>query len=155
MGLLDRFLKGSAKDAAQGVGAVRPAASVPSSANRGFKDDAALRSWGPVMPAEENQYNYPGSYLDYFTGIFETEFSFYQIERVIGSGVRPVTVFTFWNDGKEALVVELVSERSDVHRQRNICARRGIPYLRFYYDHDGWWNTRSYVVGRVKDALEG
>ena len=29
-------------------------------------------SWGPKMPAEENQYNYGGSYIDYFREIFKS-----------------------------------------------------------------------------------
>ena len=30
---------------------------------------------------------------------------------------------------------------------------QGIPYLRFYYNHEGWWNTRSYVTRRIANAL--
>ena len=30
---------------------------------------------------------------------------------------------------------------------------KGLPYLRFYFDHEGWWNTRAYVTKRVAEAL--
>ena len=35
------------------------------------------------------------------------------------------------------------------------CAAAAIPYLRFYHNHDGWWNTRAYVTQRVRGALGG
>lgn len=111
-------------------------------------------SWGPVMPAEENQYNSGLPYYTYFRNIFQTEFPAYQLlEEDIGD--RRATVFTFTNDGGTALVVELLSRRSDFQKRRNICRSQGIPYLRFYYDYDGWWNTRSYVIRRTKEALNG
>ena len=34
-------------------------------------------------------------------------------------------------------------------------AKEGVPYLRFYKDHEGWWNARSYVVSRIEKALKG
>ena len=108
-------------------------------------------SWGNDMPAEENQYNYKGSYIDYFRNIFETEFGSYTLdlkEREHGS-----FVFTFLCGGREALIVELMSERSCANKFRRECTERGIPYLRFYYDHHGWWNTRRYVTERVSKAL--
>ena len=30
-------------------------------------------SWGDVMPEEENQYNFNGSFMEYFEGIFRAE----------------------------------------------------------------------------------
>ena len=112
-------------------------------------------SWGPVMPDEPNQFNYSGSYLDYFTEIFQTEFPGYRVARKVGTSAKPVTVFTFWDGDRKALVVELMPQSSEAKKLRRDCAQEGIPYLRYYYDHEGWWNTRSYVIRRTKAALEG
>lgn len=112
-------------------------------------------SWGPDMPDEPNQYNYDGTYLEYFTDIFKTEFGDYTFEIETDDADRPKTVIEFWDTFNKVLVVELMPETSEARRLRNDCAAKGIPYLRFYYNHDGWWNTRSYVVRRVKAALEG
>ena len=112
-------------------------------------------SWGPEMPDEPNQFNYDGTYLEYFTEIFETEFPEYRIESLSSAANKPVTVFTFWKGDEKALVVELMPQSSEARKQRTDCAKLGIPYLRYYYDHDGWWNTRSYVIRRTKAALEG
>ncbi len=46
-----------------------------------------------------------------------------------------------------------MSETSSAQRVRKACAAENVPYLRFYIDHDGWWNTRSYVTGRIRAAL--
>ena len=112
-------------------------------------------SWGPTMPNEPNQFNFAGSYLDYFTGIFQTEFPEYRVSRAVGTSAKPVTVFTFWNGNTKALVVELMPQSSAAKKLRRECAQLGIPYLRYYYDHEGWWNTRSYVIRRTKAALQG
>ena len=58
-------------------------------------------------------------------------------------------------DGQKALVVELLSRSSAAAKLRRDCQREGIPYLRYYYDYEGWWNTRSYVTRRTAQALEG
>ena len=109
-------------------------------------------SWGPTMPAEENQYNYNGSYRDYFMSIFRSEFAGYEItEEVFGKA----TVITFRSGGQIALVVELLSRTSSHQKRRSDCRRMNIPYLRYYYDYDGWWNTRAYVIQRTRSALNG
>ena len=46
-----------------------------------------------------------------------------------------------------------MSENSEANKLRSACRAQGLPYVRFYYDHDGWWNTRSYVVSRTRAAL--
>ncbi len=117
----------------------------PAAAPSGF-------SWGETMPAEENQFNYPGTYVEYFDGIFRTEFPAYVTSHTPGYGGRS-TVFTLTAGGQTALTVELLSENSSSVKLRENCAKRGIPYLRFYYDHHGWWNTRSYVIARTRAAL--
>lgn len=110
-------------------------------------------SWGPVMPAEENQFNYGGPYTSYFESIFAAEFPEYRVERE-ARGPRS-TVYTFWRGTERALVVELLSRKSSARKLRSDCGRAGVPYLRYYYDYEGWWNTRSYVVNRTRTALGG
>ena len=113
-----------------------------------------LPPWGPVMPKEENQYTFSGSYLEYFEKLFSEEFPGYQISHETDDKrYHPAEIFTFTNNGRNALIVELMSEKSSVKQLAAKCRSEGVPYLRFYYDHDGWWNTRSYVTNRVRGAL--
>ena len=118
--------------------------------NTGAMNQPSGNSWGPVMPAEENQFNYKGSYIQYFEEIFRNEFPAYQIEKE-KSG--KITVFTFYSGGVKALVVELLNSNSGRYKLREECRRTGVPYLRYYYDHKGWWNTKSYVIERTRKAL--
>ena len=104
------------------------------------------------IPAEENQYNYGGDYKAYFNHVFTEGFPGYGISSESTYGGR-ATVFTFTQGGAVRLKVELLSETSAVQKLRKECASQGIPYLRFYYNHEGWWNTRSYVTERVRKAL--
>ncbi|MBQ7246706.1 MAG: hypothetical protein IJS22_01250 [Lachnospiraceae bacterium] len=109
-------------------------------------------SWGEVMPAEENQFNYHGTYLQYFEEIFRSEFAAYDVSReTVSDGNRHI--FTFTSGGRKALVVELMPQSSASRKLRENCRREGTPYLRYYYDHEGWWNTRSYVTERTRKAL--
>ncbi len=109
-------------------------------------------SWGEDMPAEENQYSFGGSYLAYFDMVFSQEFPQLRITRETPAKGRS-TVYSFWQGERKVLVAELMSERSEANKLRNACRAQGLPYVRFYYDHDGWWNTRSYVAGRTRAAL--
>ena len=109
-------------------------------------------SWGPVMPAEENQFNFNGPFTAYFEHVFQAEFPMLGSVREIFSGGRRA-VYRFSRGGAPVLVVELLCEGSKAARQRRLCARDGIPYLRFYYNHEGWWNTRSYVARRMREAM--
>ena len=117
-------------------------------------EDVSGFSWGPRMPQEENQFNYPGTYVQYFNHVFTEEFPGYQISYE-AAAKRPATIFTFRRDGRTALIVELMSDRSEAKKLRRECEANRIPYLRFYYDHEGWWNTRTYVVTRTRGALQG
>ena len=110
------------------------------------------QSWGETMPAEENQFSFPGRYHEYFMKVFSEEFPAYRLEREFGTN-EYFTVITFWQGERKALVVELMNENSSTKRLRKECQAAGIPYLRFYYNHDHWWNTRSYVVDRTRAAL--
>ena len=107
-------------------------------------------SWGEDMPAEENQYSFKGGYLAYFDMVFSQEFPQYRITRET-SGKN--TAYSFWQGERKVLVAELMSERSEANKLRSACRAQGLPYVRFYYDHDGWWNTRSYVASRTRAVL--
>ena len=109
-------------------------------------------SWGDEMPEEENQYNFNGSYTQYFENIFSTDFAAYRTERENLAGGSRV-VYTFYSGTGKALVVELMPESSSAYKLREDCKKAGVPYLRFYYNHDGWWNTRKYVTERIRKAL--
>ncbi len=108
--------------------------------------------WGPLMPDEENQYNFDGSWKDYFDGIFRSEFREYELLRETVRDGKAI-VYRFMKNGETALVVELMSERSNAQKLRNSLRGTGTPYLRYYYDHEGWWNARAYVVSRTRNAL--
>ena len=109
-------------------------------------------SWGRFMPEEENQYSYDGPFYEYFEKVFMEEFPDCDIQME-EAPFRHAMLCTFWRGGKKALVVELKSKRSTVERVRQECGQAGIPYLRYYYDVHGWWNTRTYVTNRTRDAL--
>ena len=109
-------------------------------------------SWGDEMPDEENQYNFNGSPIDYFNYIYSQEFPQYRIEHE-NLQRYSATVFTFWDGDRKALIVELLPGKSAAKKLREECRAAGMPYIRFYYSHPGWWNTRSYVIGRTRDAL--
>ena len=112
-------------------------------------------SWGEEMPAEENQYNYPGNFVSYFEKLYQVEFPEYRLEKTTPGYGSPAVVFTFWQGEKKALVVEVISRKSDVYKLRKDCRAAGTPYLRYYHDAEGWWNTRAYVTNRTRAALEG
>lgn len=109
-------------------------------------------SWGETMPAEENQYNSGLPYYQYFDKILREGFPGYAIS---GESVRDGNgaVFTFTQGAGRALVVEILNRKSSAQKLRRTCREQGTPYLRFYHDYHGWWNTKSYVLGRVKKAL--
>ena len=109
-------------------------------------------SWGPTMPAEENQYNFDGTYRQYFESIFKSEFGNFRITREKGYGGN-TTVYRFYEGDAQALVVELLPSKSSSKMLRQNCRKQGIPYTRFYIDYEGWWNTKSYVITRMNEAL--
>ncbi|MBR5767575.1 MAG: hypothetical protein IKX86_02720 [Clostridia bacterium] len=109
-------------------------------------------SWGDEMPEEENQYSVGGPFWLYFEKIFGSEFADLRYEKNVITDYKRIA-YSFYKAGAKVLVVELMSDSSSAKKLRNECKKEGVPYLRFYIDHDGWWNTRSYVVGRMKKAL--
>lgn len=106
------------------------------------------------IPAEENQYNSGLSFLEYFDKVFKEEFPEYEIarkERLPGRAF----VYSFVINGKTALNAEIMSEKCSANMFRKECLKNGTPYVRFYFDHEGWWNTRAYVADRTRRALNG
>ncbi len=123
--------------------------SVPSSGGWEPED-----TWYDVIPKEECQYNSGMNYLDYFTKVFREEFPGYDIGlETIEEGRRYKYAFT--KGGNTCLIVELMTEKSEANKFRRDTLRAGIPYLRFYFDHQGWWNTRAYIKERVSAKLNG
>ena len=173
MGLLDKFIKEAGKQVGERIADAAGKTIKDSLQKAGFPVDEQTQratqtssgasvqtaaglesgfSWGETMPDEENQYNFNGTYVEYFDQIFKSEFSEYRVEQ---ESLRKgkITVFTFWKDSTKALVVELLSENSQAENTRFQCSREKIPYTRFYYNHHGWWNTKAYVIKRTRDAL--
>ena len=109
-------------------------------------------SWGEDMPEEDNQYKHEGAFWLYFEGIFNTEFAQYRYEKEVLVPFKRI-VYTFYSGDAKVLALELMSESCSAKKFRNDCNKTGVPYVRFYHDHDGWWNTRSYVVRRMKEAI--
>lgn len=129
-----------------------PAAPAAPSAQERY-DAPSGDSWGEFMPDEENQFNYGGSFESYFEHIFKEDFPGYSFEKVYVGYGRTRVVYRFTKGAGTALTLELMSEKCSARMTRRECEAAGTPYLRFYYDHDGWWNTRSYVVKRMKKYL--
>ena len=52
-------------------------------------------------------------------------------------------------------MIELMKKSCAAQALRRETLRDGIAYLRFYTDcsDQGWWNARTYVVGKIKEAL--
>ena len=112
--------------------------------------------WGPDMPAEENMYNSGLAPAAYFEKIFAEDFPACIVNKEAGwGGFDRSTIYRFYDGAAQKLVVELVPDNSSAVKLREKCAKEGVPYLRFYKDHEGWWNARSYVVSRIEKALKG
>ena len=109
-------------------------------------------SWGDKKPAEENQYNFDGPFWVYFENIFNTDFAEYRYEKTVLYEDRRIAYYFYSGDAK-VLAVELMTDKSDARKFRNECQKAGLAYVRFYFNHPGWWNTRSYVVRRIKAAF--
>lgn len=145
--LLNGIFGGQNASKPQETPASAPAAPAP--AQNSWEDEGDSQ-WDR-MPAEENQYNFSGHFTQYFEGIFAAELPGYRVEKSVIDDRRHV--YTFYNGTAKALVVELMPESCSAYKLRNDTKKEGVPYLRFYYDHQGWWNTRSYVTSRLHGAV--
>ena len=109
---------------------------------------------GEEPPAEENLFTFAGTPAQYFEKIFAEDFPGYRVEKSAGwGGFERSTIYTFYEGDRKALVTEVVPDSSEAQKLREKCAKEGVPYLRYYVGHEGWWNTRSYVVERTRKAL--
>lgn len=132
-------------------------------------------SWGENMPSVPNQYNYPGSPEEYFMEVLRDAFPGktvrkeeveYQSPSIWIKGPdkkfheqpgkkTPACIFTIQQNGRILLAVELLSVSSKNFKQnQKSFADKGIPYIRFYHDVPGWWNTRAYVTQRALAAAK-
>ena len=155
----DKKAEKAAKDLLNGLfsqasSAVRTTGTPQASGEDAAESAPQERTAPSGIPAEENQYSFNGTYIEYFNKVFTEDFADYDItyEAVAGRST-PATVFHFAKGGARVLTVELMSERSDAQGTKIQCRKNGIKYLRFYYDHHGWWNARSYVTNRVRGEL--
>ena len=116
--------------------------------------DPDLSEWEQI-PAEECQYNYGGDFEQYFEHVFAEDFPAYRTEKayVNKPDYKKRVAYTFYSGASKVLVVELMPEGSEAKKFREDTRKSGVSYLRFYYDHEGWWNKRSYVTGRIKAVL--
>ena len=111
-------------------------------------------SYGPRMPEEPNQYNYDGPYLQYFQSVYAEEFPALR-QELIHKDDSWSYIINMYDGDRLALVAELLSRKSSAKKLKKDCKANGIPYVRFYYDYHGWWNTREYVVTRSREAMNG
>ncbi len=137
--------------------------------------EATIGSCGEEMPSELNQYNYNGSPQAYFLEVLTEAFPEYTVRKdeifyqspmqlVLDYGGKyhresgpstPAYLYTVRDDETVLLAVEVLSLYSKSRKtNRHSFEGQGIPYIRFYYDADGWWNTKSYVTQRAILALE-
>ncbi|MCR5639248.1 MAG: hypothetical protein K6F97_10505 [Lachnospiraceae bacterium] len=140
----ERVINGNNSDAQAKVNA-------NSYSNEDVDDDVTSGfSWGENMPVDENQYNYNGTFMEYFEFVIKEEYPMYKL--VVNHDEKQ---FLLYDGTKPVLVVEILSECDNTNWLRNKCKYEGTPYCRFYYDHQGWWNTREYVKHRTHLALDG
>ena len=106
------------------------------------------------MPKDENQFSFNGTYKEYFEKIFTEEFPEYSF-LLAHPKYYSSDIYTFSQGGSKKLVVELMKKRCEAQALRRETLREGIPYLRFYTDCSeiGWWNPRTYVIGKIREAL--
>lgn len=129
----------------------QPKVNANSYSNEDVDDDVTSGfSWGENMPVDENQYNYNGTFMEYFEFVIKEEYPMYKL--VVNHDEKQ---FLLYDGTKPVLAVEILSECDNTNWLRNKCKYEGTPYCRFYYDHQGWWNTREYVKHRTHLALDG
>ena len=135
----------------------KPAAAKPAEASAHAAEPEQERSdalWGEIMPKDENQFSFNGTYKEYFEKIFMEEFSEYSF-MLAHPKYYSSDIYTFSQGGSKKLVVELMKKSCDAQALRRETQREGIPYLRFYTNCSdiGWWNARTYVIGKIREAL--
>ena len=119
-----------------------------------IREERSDALWGEIMPKDENQFSFKGTYRAYFEDIFNAEFPAYSF-MLTHPQYYDSDVYSFTKGGEKKLVIELMQKKCDARKLRRDTLREGVPYLRFYTDcsDQGWWNARSYVIGKMKEAL--
>ena len=157
MGLLDKLFEGN-KDlekAAKGLlnGLLNAAEKKEESAG------SAAPGAQPQQRVDEEDdgplflYFFFGFFMVYFENIFRSEFAATPFTKDQISSNR--IAYTFYSGASKVLVVELMSENCSAYKLRNDTKKEGVPYTRFYIDHYGWWNTKKYVITRMREAMKG
>ena len=126
----------------------------PAAASEPAAEERSDSLWGEIMPKDENQFSFNGTYKAYFEQIFRTEFAAYPF-TLTHSQYYDSDVYSFTKNGEKVLVVELMRTNCDATKLRRDTLRAGVPYLRLYIDCSeiGWWNARTYVVDRIRKAI--
>lgn len=152
------FLKNIAKKVGESADEKKPQAAQPSPAPAPAAAPAEQERsdalWGEIMPKDDNQFSFPGSYREYFEQIFRGEFADLSFELTHPQYYKS-DIYNFTQNGGKVLVIELMSGKCTANKLRRDTQRAGIPYLRFYTDCSdiGWWNAKTYVIGCMKKAL--
>ena len=131
-------------------------------------------SIGDIVPDEPNQYNYKGEPKNFFLEVLTAAFPEYTVRmhdasyptrpswergpfgsyRQIPGKPVPAYIFTVQDGSEVKLAVELLSQASKNRKNnRKTFEEQHIPFTRFYYDVDGWWNTKSYIRERAYAAI--
>lgn len=131
--------------------AQQPAAQAPAAPIQPERSDAL---WGEIMPKDENQFSFSGTYQEYFESIFRSEFADLSF-TLSHPQYYDSDIYTFTKAGNTVLVIELMKKSCAAQKLRRDTLRSGVPYLRFYTNCSdiGWWNARTYVINRMKEAL--
>ena len=135
---------------------------------------ATKGSCGEDMPDEPNQYNYRGTPQAFFQEVLMEAFPEYTVRmhdapyptrstwergalgrlREVPGKPVPAYVFTIQDGDRIKLAVELLSQECRKRiNNRSTFEEQNIPFTRFYYDVDGWWNTKSYIRERAYAAI--
>ncbi|MBO4873306.1 MAG: hypothetical protein J5496_07815 [Lachnospiraceae bacterium] len=151
------FLKSVAKKLESSANSPKPEtapAAKPAPAAPAAEPERSDALWGEIMPKDENQFSFNGSYREYFEGIFRSEFADLSFELSHPQYYKS-DIYTFRQAGNPVLVIELMGKSCAANKLRRDTLRSGLKYLRFYTDCSdiGWWNARTYVIGRMKEAL--
>ena len=151
-GLLNGLLNAAEKEKKEEASTGAAPSAQPQKTFEEEDDGPSGFSWGDKKPAEENQYNFEGPFWVYFENIFRAEFAATPFTKNEISSNR--IAYTFYSGASKVLVVELMSENCSAYKLRNDTRKEGVPYTRFYIDHDGWWNTKTYVITRMREAMK-
>ena len=146
--------KDGLKDESPKPAAPKPAESATAPAAPA-EEERSDELWGELMPKDENQFDFKGTYREYFEKIFTEEFPEYSF-LLSHPKYYESDIYTFSKGGSKALVIELMKKSCSAQALRRQTLREGIPYLRFYTNCSdiGWWNARTYVIGKMREALK-